>query len=185
MSTREHALKLLRENVKNERTLAHCLASEAVLRALAQRFSGDGELWGLAGLLHDLDYEGEGQDPARHGDAGADMILAGGFDPKIARTVRMHNAEGLGLSRDLQLDHALCCGESVTGLIVAAALVHPDKKLASVKTKSVKKRMKAKDFARAVSRERIAECEKIGLPVDEFLEIALAAMQGIAEELGL
>jgi len=129
-SARDKALALLREHVNNEKTVAHCLASEAVMRALARRLGENDELWGLCGLLHDVDYELVDQDPAMHGEKGAQMILEAGFDPVVAEVVRKHNAEGLGLCRDCRLDFSLAAAETVTGLIVAAALVHPEKKLA-------------------------------------------------------
>lgn len=183
--TREQAMKLLKEYLKNEKLLAHCLASEAVMRALALRFGQDPELWGLAGLLHDLDYEITGEDYSLHGNETAKLLEQKGLSPILAEVIRKHNAEGLGLERSTLFEHALTCAETITGMIVATALVHPDKKIAGIKSKSVTKRMKTPHFARAVSRERIMECEKIGLPLDEFISISIEAMSGIAEELGL
>jgi len=96
-----------------------------------------------------------------------------------------HNAEALGLERVTRLDYALTCAETITGLLVAAALVHPEKKIAAVEVKSVKKRMKSKDFARSVNRDHIRLCERIDVPLDEFIALSLTAMAGIASELGL
>ncbi|QTA82077.1 HDIG domain-containing protein [Desulfonema limicola] len=183
--TRDDALALLREHLKNERLIAHCMASEAIMRALAPRFDQDPEIWGIAGLLHDLDYEITGEDSASHGDVSAKLLEPKGVSPEIVNAIRKHNAEGLGLERSTIFEHALTCAETITGLIVATALVYPDKKIASVKTKSVTKRMKTPHFARAVSRERIMECEKIGIPLNEFTSISLEAMSEIALELGL
>ncbi|WP_211239151.1 HDIG domain-containing metalloprotein [Desulfatibacillum aliphaticivorans] len=183
--TRDEALSLLKEHIKNERTISHCLASEAIMRALARRFSQDEELWGIAGLLHDLDYEIVNEDEYTHGKVAAEMLGEKGCCEALSDVIAKHNAEGLGLERTTQFEHALTCAESITGLITATALVQPDKKLSSVKPKSVKKRMKQTAFARAVSRERVLECEDIGVPIAEFCALGVEAMQEIADDLGL
>lgn len=183
--TRDGALLLLREHLKNEKLVAHCLASEAIMRALAEKFGKDPDVWGIAGLLHDLDYEITGEDSATHGLVSAKILGEKGILPEIADVIKKHNAEGLGLSRSTLFEHALTCAESITGMIVATALVYPDKKISSVKVSSVTKRMKTPHFARAVSRERISECEKAGIPIDEFVGISIKAMTGIADQLGL
>jgi predicted hydrolase (HD superfamily) len=99
--------------------------------------------------------------------------------------IKAHNAEGLGVQRKTRLDFALTCAESITGLIVATALVYPDKRLASVKPKSILKRMKEKDFARGVDRDLVRLCEKIQVPLSDFAALSLQAMQGISNEIGL
>lgn len=183
--TREDALLLLKEHLKNEKLVAHCVASEAIMRALADKFGQDREMWGIAGLLHDLDYEITGEDSASHGAVSAKILEEKGVSPLIADVIKKHNAEGLGLVRSTLFEHALTCAESITGMIVATALVYPDKKISSVKVSSVTKRMKTPHFARAVSRERIMECEKTGVPLDEFVGISIKAMTEIAPALGL
>ncbi|PQP35371.1 hydrolase [Desulfobacteraceae bacterium SEEP-SAG9] len=183
--TRDEALECLQAHLKNEKLISHCLATEAIMRALAQKFEEDQEVWGLAGLLHDLDYEITGEDPSRHGEETARLLEAQGVLPAITDVIKKHNAEGLGLERSTVFEHALTCAETITGMIVAIALVYPDKKISSVKTKSVTKRMKTPHFARAVSRERILECEKIGVPLNDFVVLSLGAMSAIAEEIGL
>ncbi|MFH1008868.1 MAG: HDIG domain-containing metalloprotein, partial [Candidatus Latescibacterota bacterium] len=165
--------------------IKHSLASEAIMRALARRLGHDEDLWGIAGLLHDLDFEETKENPAIHGLKTAQILKENGLSDDLIEAVKRHNAEGLGLVRGSDFDHALAAAETVTGLIVATALVYPDKKLASVRVGSLTKRMKKKDFARAVDRSVIVECEELGLGVDEFLGIGLEAMQGIHEELGL
>ncbi len=107
------------------------------------------------------------------------------LQPFSKHPFKKHNAEGLGLERATRFEYALTCAETITGLIVATALVYPDKKLTSVKPKSITKRMKTKHFARAVSRERIMECEKMGMPLNDFIVLSLEAMKGIAKKLGL
>ncbi len=183
--TRDEAMRLLKEHLKNEKLISHCVASEAIMRALAAKFNENPEMWGLAGLLHDLDYEITGEDSSLHGAEAAKILDEKGVSPLLSDVIKKHNAEGLGHERSTVFEHALTCAETITGLIVATALVYPDKKIASVKTKSVTKRMKTPHFARAVSRERIMECEKIGVPLNEFVGVSLEAMSGIAEELGL
>jgi putative nucleotidyltransferase with HDIG domain len=183
--TRDKALRLLEEHLQNEKLISHCVASEAIMRALAHKFGESEAVWGLAGLLHDLDYEITKESSSQHGAEAARVLEENGVSPEIAEVIRKHNAEGLGLQRSTVFEHALACAETVTGLIVATALVYPDKKISSVKTKSVIKRMKTPHFARAVSRDRIMECEKIGLSLNEFVTLSLEAMSEIAEEIGL
>jgi len=183
--TRDEAVALLAQYVKNENMIRHSLASEAVLRALAKRLNRDEEQWGLAGLLHDIDIEVVGGDLSVHGREGEKILSERNVDPEIVEAVRMHNETAAGAVRSREFHHALAAGETVTGLITATALVYPDRKLASVKVKSVTKRMKEKAFAASVNRDTVRECEKIGLPLDEFVGIALSAMQGISDRLGL
>ena len=183
--TRNEAEELLRKYVKNERMLDHSIASEAVLRALARRLGRDEERWGLAGLLHDIDIEVVGGDLSRHGLEAERILTEAGIDPEMVAVVKSHNEAVCGAARNTELQHALAAGETITGLIVATALVYPDKKIASVKVKSITKRMKEKAFAASVNRDTIRECEKIGLPLDEFVEISLGGMREIADRIGL
>ncbi|MCX6235886.1 MAG: HD domain-containing protein [Bacteroidetes bacterium] len=182
---REQANELLRQYIKNERMLNHCYASEAVLRALAVRLNQDEEKWGLAGLLHDLDVEVVNADPLRHGLETARILTGLNVDPDIVEAIKLHNEMATGIERTTQFQYALAAGETITGLIVATALVYPDKKLASVKVSSVTKRVKEKAFAASVNREKIYECETIGLTLEEFVAVSLEAMKGISERLGL
>ena len=183
--SREDALTLLKKHLKNERLISHCIASEVIMRHLAKRLNEDSDAWGIAGLLHDLDFEMTNEIESKHGAVAAEILEKEGVSSDIIEAIKTHNAEGLGLTRITMFDHALTCAESITGLIVATALVYPDKKIASVKPKSITKRMKTPHFARAVSRERIMECEKIGLQINEFVVLSLEAMGEISDELGL
>lgn len=182
---RDEAELLLKGYVKNEQMFKHCLASEAVLRALARRLGRDEEQWGLAGLLHDLDVEEVGGDMGRHGLQAERMLEEAGLNPEICEAVKMHNEVAAGSRRSRELHHALAAGETITGLITATTLVYPDRKIASVKAKSVVKRMKEKAFAASVNRDNIRECECLGLSLDEFAELAVRAMGDISERLGL
>lgn len=165
--------------------LKHCLATEAVMKALARHFEEDEHIWGLAGLLHDLDVEMTQADPKIHGLKTAEILREEGYPLDMIDAVKMHNEEATGLERTSLFQHALAAGETITGLIVATTLVYPDKTLASVKARSVVKRMKQKAFAASVRRDHILECEKIGIPLPEFAVLAVDAMKEIAGEIGL
>jgi uncharacterized protein len=184
MITREEALLFLNENVKSENMRRHCYASEAVLRALAKRLGENEDEWGLAGLLHDIDVEITEANPKTHGPY-AEKMLTGKVTGNVIDAIVMHNEMATGKERTTKFQHALAAGETITGLITATALVYPDKKISSVKPKSVTKRMNQKAFAASVKRENILECEKIGIPLDEFAELSLNAMKGIDSILGL
>jgi len=183
--SRERALERLHEHVKNEKTVVHCLASEAVMRALALRLGEDEDRWGLTGLLHDVDVEVTNADPKVHALKAAELLEDFGLDPEMIDAIRMHNDEATGIPRSTRFQHALAAGETITGLIYATTLVYPDKKIESVKYKSVRKRMKEKAFAASVNRDHILECEKIGIPLDEFIQLSVDAMRGIAGDIGL
>ncbi len=174
--SRQQALELLHQHIKNERMIFHSLASEAVLRAMAIRLGRDVEKWGIAGLLHDLDVEITNADPKVHGLEAARMLTEMGVDADVVEAIRLHNEYAAGEPRTLEFHHALAAGETITGLIFATSLVYPDKKISSVKPKSVVKRMKEKAFAASVRRENILECELIGISLDEFAELAINAM---------
>ncbi len=183
---RQEAFNLLKDYISHPNMIKHCLASEAVMRGMAKHLGEDEEKWGLAGLLHDLDVEITEANPKVHGLKTVEVLQEKGVEPDIIDAIKHHNeeAEGVG-ERTTKFQHALAAGETITGLIIATTLVYPDKKIASVKPKSVRKRMKEKSFAASVKRENILECDKAGIPLDEFILISLSAMEGISGELGL
>jgi predicted hydrolase (HD superfamily) len=185
MLSREKALELVHQYIKNEKMIFHCLASEAVMKGLAERLNKDEGKWGLAGLLHDLDVEITNADPAVHGTQTEILLKDYDIDPEILDAIRMHNECSSGKVRNTEFQHALAAGETITGLIFATTYVYPDKKLTSVKQKSDEKRMKEKAFAASVKRENILECEKIGITINQFAEIAINSMIPIAEQIGL
>jgi putative nucleotidyltransferase with HDIG domain len=185
MVTREEAFKLLKEYCTEEVLIKHSLATEAVMQALARRLGHNPEQWGIAGLLHDLDYDATKGNPTRHTLVTEEILRTQEVDEEIIDAIKAHNAEALRRVRGKPFHFAVTCAESITGLIVATALVYPDKKISSVKSSSVFKRMKEKGFARGVNREGIKECEKLGLSLEEFAVLSLTAMQGIHEQLGL
>lgn len=183
--SREDALALLKSRVENGNMVKHCLATEAVLQAMAKHLGEDPDKWGLAGLLHDLDAETQ-PDLATHTREAAEILRQKGVDEEIVDAIRLHNLQAHpGEQRTTAFHHSLAAGETITGLVVATALVYPDKKLASVKPKSVRKRIKEKAFARGANREIIKECELVDIPIADFCALSLAAMQGIADDLGM
>ena len=182
---RNEALNLLKKYVKNEKMIAHCISSEAVLKTVAKHLNQDEEKWALAGLLHDIDVEVTNGNPLTHALEAENILKPLGFDSEIIDAIKMHNEQATGLPRTTVFQHALACCETITGLITATTMVYPDKKVASVKPSSVVKRMKEKHFAASVSRENILECEKIGIPLPQFAEMAIKAMCTVSEEIGL
>ncbi len=182
---REEALSLLKQYVKSDKMIVHSLSSEVVLRAVAKRLGRDVEKFGLAGLLHDIDVEITHADPKTHGVVSVDILRQNGIGEDIIDAVSMHNEEATGRDRTTEFQHALAAGETITGLIYATTLVYPERKIATIKYKSVKKRMTEKAFAASVKRENIMECENIGIPLDEFIQISVDAMRTISDEIGL
>ena len=181
---REKALESIKANVDNQNMVKHMLATEAIMRALARQFGEDEEEWGLTGLLHDIDVELTKGDMRAHSKLGADLARELGASEAMVHAILCHN-ETHGISPETKLDKALFCVDPFTGLIIAATLVRPDKKLAGLKAKSVKKRFKEKDFAAEANRQYIAQCSEIGLELDEFIKLGVTAMQEIAADLGL
>ena len=181
---REDALDSVKANVENQNLIKHMLATEAILCALARRFGENEREWGLTGLLHDIDVELTEGDMSSHSKLGADLARDLGASEEIAHAILCHN-EAHGIPLETNLDRALFCADPLTGLITAAALVRPDKKLAGVEARSVRKRFKEKSFAAGANREQIARCSELGLELDEFIGLGLEAMQGIAGSLGL
>ena len=182
--TREEAFDSIKANVENKNLIKHMMATEAIMRALAKRLDEDEEEWGLTGLLHDIDVELTEEDMSSHSKLGADLARELGASEAMAHAILCHN-EAHDIPRETKLDKALFCADPLTGLITAATMVRPDKKLAGLEAKSVRKRFKEKSFAAGANREQISRCSEIGLELDEFIELGLKSMQGIAADLGL
>ena len=175
MIDRDAALALLTAQNPEPHMLLHALQSEAVMRALATRLGHDPELWGLTGLVHDLDFPQTKDHPERHALVAAQM-LKDKLPPEACAAIAAHNNEMNGAPAPAgAFDFALRAGETVTGMIWAAALMRPTR-FDGLEAKSIKKKMKDKAFARAVRRENILECEKAGIGLDEFLALAIAAI---------
>ena len=197
MIARQDALALIRKYIKKENTIKHMLATEAIMRVLHEELrkrgssdeslGGTSDEWAMAGLMHDLDYETAIE--REHGVKVFEILNREKTDlpPAVIQAIQAHC---FNLHPEFEpktpMDWALFTCDSLTGLIVATALVRPDKKLASVKVKSIKKKFKDKAFAAGTRREDIALCaEKLGIPLDKYIEISLGAMQSISKDLGL
>lgn len=155
------------------------------MKSLARHFNADEEKWGLAGLLHDIDYEKTKDDPTQHSLIGAKMLEDLGVNKDIIQAVKVHN-EVHGILPETLMEKSLFVSDPLTGLIVAAALVLPSRKLADLKAESVINRFHEKSFARGANREVIKKCEEyLGLKLKEFIKIGLEVMQKIAADLGL
>lgn len=181
---RETVVGLLEERVANENLRRHMLATESIMRAAAGRLGEDPDVWGLAGLGHDLDAEQTEDDFTRHGREAADLLAAAGAPQDVVHAVAAHNPD-TGTQAERPIDIALIASDQLSGLITAAALVRPDRQLAGVQVKSLRKRFREGAFARGVDRESIRRCEELGIPLDEFFALGLGAMQGIAPDLGM
>ncbi len=184
MIAREEAYALVTERIPQRNLVNHCVATEVIMRALAEHLgadAADADRWALAGLLHDLDYAETADDPARHGLVSA-QELAGVIDEEMLHAILAHADKA---PRETPMDRALWCADPTTGFIVAAALVRPEKDITGVQLKSLTKRWKEKAFAKGASREQMAGCAELGLERDEFLGLALAAMQARASDIGL
>ena len=180
---REQALAAVIQKISNQNLIKHMLATEAVMRALAERFDQDIEEWGLAGLLHDIDLDECKGDMSVHGRLSADIARAMGASEPVCHAIVCHGMAGEACVT--LMDKALYCADPVTGLITAGALIRPEKKLSFVEAKSILKRFKEKSFAAGANREQIAKCADIGLTLEEFVALSLKAMQAISDDLGL
>jgi putative nucleotidyltransferase with HDIG domain len=182
--TRDEALALLHEWTLKDGLRKHAYGVEAAMRAYARRFGEDEAVWGVVGLLHDFDYE-RYPDAENHPYRGAEELRRRGLDETLVRAILAH-ASYTGVPRDTLVAKALFAVDELVGMVTAAALVQPGKQLATVTVPSVIKKMKDKAFARAVNREEIKEgAESLGVSLEEHIGVVLAAMQGIAPELGL
>jgi len=182
--TREEALDSVKANVENKSLIKHMLATEAIMRSLAKRLDEDEEEWGLTGLIHDIDMELTGGDMSQHSKLGADLAREMGANETIVHAILCHN-EAHGIPRETKVDNALFCADPLTGIITAAVLIRPEKKLAGLEAESVLKKFKEKSFAAGVNREQINQCRELGIELDEFVELGLGAMKEIAADLGL
>jgi len=186
--TRDEAYGLVKSLTKNGSLVKHMLAVEAIMSALAVYFKEDVNLWRVAGLLHDADYEMFKDDPKKHPSKILDILKEKNEDSRIAGAVRAH---AWGWREDLpepanNFEWSLYCCDELSGLITACALVRPDKKIESVTVDSVLKKFPQKSFAAGAARENIMFCEpKLGIKLPDFIAIALKAMQEINEDLGL
>jgi putative nucleotidyltransferase with HDIG domain len=182
--SRAEALSVLKEHTQSDSLLKHAFAVEAAMRHYAAHFGEDTERWGVTGLLHDFDYE---RYPSLddHPFKGAEILRARGYDAELVDTILSH-AERTGVPRTTLMRKALFAVDELCGFVTAVTLVRPSKKIDEVEPSSVKKKLKDKAFARNVSREDITSgAELIGIPLDTHIQNVIAAMRGVATELGL
>lgn len=187
---RDQAYIILTTYLKNPNLIKHCLAAEATMRALYKRLNessyaeATADTWGITGLLHDADYKMAKDTPEKHGLLLFEKVT--NIPENIAHAIKSHNYEYTKVMPESKMDWAITCCDQLTGLIVAATLVLPDRKLASLTVQSIQKRLREKSFAKGAMREPILLCEeKLGIPLPEFIQITLTAMQNIHTELGL
>ena len=185
--TRQEALELLHSKMQSINLRSHCYSVEAVMRTLARHFKEDEERYGIVGLLHDGDYEFTKEHPEKHAKLMAEWAREKGeTDLDLLEGIEAHGWFHEGKLPKTKMQWALYCCDELTGLIVAVALVRPDKKLSSVTVDSVAKKWGAKEFAKGVDRKQIELCEgKLGIKLADFIQIALDALQGISKALGL
>ena len=182
--TREDAWALLTEYTKGESLLKHALAVEAAVRGYAETFGEDVEAWGIVGLLHDFDYE-RWPDAADHPFRGSEILAARGYPEYMRRAILSH-ADYSGVPRESRLEHTLFACDELAGFITAASLIRPTRSVLDLEVRSVKKRMKDKAFARAVSREDLRRgAEELDLPLEDHIGNVIRFLRGCADELGL
>ncbi|MEM0492745.1 MAG: HDIG domain-containing protein [Candidatus Thermoplasmatota archaeon] len=175
---------MLKNYLKNEKLIQHSLAVEAIMSALAEKIREDRELWGLVGLLHDIDYEYTKDNPERHTEV-ASQLLNDMLPPEAIDAIRSHNYTHTNQVPITALDRALIAADAVSGLIIATALVTPSKKLSDLKTETLINKFKDKSFAARCDRKRIQLCTDIGFDIESFLDISLKALKKISDKLDL
>ncbi len=185
--TREEAWQVLTEYTQNPNLLKHALAVEAAMRAYARRFGEDEEAWGVVGLIHDFEYERYPDlGPEGHPFKGQVLLRELGYDEILIRAVACHAPDLMGVTPESLLEKTIFAVDELTGLIMAVALVRPSKSILDVKVSSVKKKWKDRAFAAGARREDMEQgAALLGIPLDEHIGVVLAALQGIAADLGL
>ena len=186
--TREQANELLHKYVKGENYITHSYAVEAIMRGLAKKLAPDDvEYWGICGLLHDLDEETAPwrDDFGTHGPTSAKILREEGFGNPVMENAIMSHNPACGKNPETQLEYALIAADPMSGFLKAIAQIYPDKRIASVKHKSVNKRFKETRFAAGANRQFMSLIEKAGMEWDEFVDVSLEAMREIADEIGL
>lgn len=185
MIQRDKALEILHKNMESQNLRKHCYAVEAVMRGLADHFKEDKEVWGLVGLLHDADYE---KHPEIHPGKIITELENEDVPAVVIDAIRAHawGYNDFNQEPKSNLDWSIYCCDELTGLIIAVTLIRPEKKLSAVTLENILSKWPKKEFAKGVERERIELCEeKLGIKLNEFIQISLTAMQGISDELGL
>lgn len=181
--TRKEAINLVKKYVKKGNLVKHMIATGRVMRHLAEKFGEDKDKWEIAGILHDIDYEQTFDKPHKHGLVSLEILKNEGIeDEELYNAILAHCGKK---ERNSLMEKCIYAADPVTGFIVACALMHPSKSLKGLDLKFLKKRFKEKRFAQGANREQMRSIEEVGITLDEFLTIALSAMQEISDELGL
>jgi putative nucleotidyltransferase with HDIG domain len=178
----DEARELVWSRVKNKNLRKHILAVAAVMKHLARRLGEDQDKWELCGMLHDLDYEETKDEPERHTLVAEPVLREKGVDEDVIEAVKAHAGKA---PLEGNMNIAAYCADPVTGLVVACALIHPDKKLEPIDAEFAMKRFKEKRFAAGADRDRIRACERLGIELEDFLDLAIRAMKDISDDLGL
>jgi uncharacterized protein len=188
--TYQQTQELVNKYITNPITKLHLRETEVFMRALAKHFNEDEERWGIIGLLHDIDWDLTKANPTEHCIRCQEILKEVGASEFLIETIISHGYVNEMIpqlkekQRTTTIQHCLVAAETLTGLIVASALMTSDKKLSGLSLESLKKKFKNKKFAERCDRDLILECEKAGIPLDEFLQIGLSSLQSIASELG-
>lgn len=173
MINRQEALDTLYSNLKNDNLRKHCLATALIMESLAQKLGHNPDEWYITGLLHDIDLEQINDDFSQHGIKARQILSKTDISEEMLNAITRHSGnEPIATI----IDKALWIADPVNGLIVAAALMRPDKKISSIQLKSLKKKFKSKAFAAGVSREQILQCADLGMELDEYLQLSLNAL---------
>ena len=185
MLTKDEALALVKKNVTKRNSRYHMIAVEAIMECVARYLGENEKLWGLTGLLHDIDYERTEGCPEKHALISEEIL--GDFDVpgEVIRAIKAHNFLYSHIEPESSMEKALIACDAISGLLVACALVMPSKKLAEVKVDTVVKKFGDKSFARGVERDRILFCEELGISRKMFFEIALDGLKVFSSEIGL
>jgi uncharacterized protein len=184
MLNRNEAYILLKKNLRTENLIKHSLAVEAILYDMAQKLHEDAELWGVTGLLHDLDYDFTKNEPERHTQITV-QVVEGLLPEEALDAIKAHNYQYSLQIPQTYLDKSLIAADAVSGLIIANALVMPSKKLEDVSINSLVSKFLDKSFAAGCNRKRIELCEDMDIKLQDFLELSLNALKKIADQLGL
>lgn len=187
MLSLQQAQDLINKNITTETIKLHVREVSVIMKAAAHELGENETDWEILGLLHDLDYEKEKENPKQHTLTAEKMLLEAdpNFPPEYLYAIKAHNEENTGVMRKSKLDFALMAADNLSGMIFATALIYPDKKISSVKVSSVLKKMKNPSFAARVNRHAIYDIEKAGIKLERFVEIGIGAMGTIESELGL
>jgi putative nucleotidyltransferase with HDIG domain len=185
MLTEKEALTLVKKNITKRNFLYHMIAVEAIMKSVAKHLGENETLWGLTGLLHDIDYEKTEDNPQKHALLAEEILNNRNIPKEVIRAIKANNYKYSKIKPESTMEKALIACDSISGLLVACALVMPSKKLEQVKVNTIAKKFKDKSFARGVQRDRVLFCEKIGIPRKTLYKIALNGLMPVSHKIGL